>query len=556
MRKLVVLCMAAAMLLGVALQAAPEARAADVKIVGAVSVAGLDALKADMELMGDMIGRPELGTMFDGLVAMATQGHGLQGVDKARPWGVLIGTDGEHVGGCAFIPVDDMRAMMGMVRRLAGDRVKRHGGGLFEITGPDKSVYVQEKHKGWAFIVDDPAILEHVPADPAEALGGLNEQYSLAMRMNPANLPANVRAEMAKHAREHAGRHMKRHPRETDEQYEARKAIAGQVRKYLAIGARDCEEMTIGWKLDESGRKGVLEAVFVSKEGSDTAQFLAPAAETHTAFGGFRLRGAALTVRGTGRKLPIPAADIDRMIDAWRDRAFAKIDEKAKGDAEVAKGLLGDVLAVVRDTAKLPVDDGALAVRLAPDAITLINARLVADGPALEAVVKKAVGLAREKHPEAVERIVKLDADTAGDVNLHLVSLPLEKCRHREAVAGAVGETLDVVLGFGPKAVYVAAGRNAMRTLKRAIGRSARMADAVVPPVEVTVDLGALAESAAGCPSEKVQAKGKKALEILESAGDRDRIRFTVEAVERGLKLRLEVDEGVYRLMSECRPGK
>ncbi|MDY0169455.1 MAG: hypothetical protein RBS80_23135 [Thermoguttaceae bacterium] len=553
MRKLVVLCVAAAMLLGLALPAAPEARAADIKIVGAVSVSGYDGLKADLDLMADMIGRPEMGKMADGMIALATQGRGLKRLDRTRPWGMLVGTDGEHVGGCAFVPVSDMKAVMGVLKGIAKDKVKEHENGLYEITGPKKTMYVQEKHKGWAFIVDDPAILEHVPADPAEALGGLNEQYSMAMRFYPANVPENVRKEMAKKAREHAGRHMKRHPRENDRQYEARQTIARHIRKQMAVGAKDLEEMTVGWKLDSSGRKGVLEAVFISKKGSETAKFLAPAAKTRTAFGGFALPDASLTMRGTGRRVPLPEGDIDKLVTSWREEVFGKIDKKAgKGDAEVAKELIDELLAVVRETAKSNRDDGALSVRLAPEAITLINGRLVADGPAIETIVKKAVGLAREKHPDAVDRIVKLDADKMGRVNLHLVSLPLDKCPRGEAISGAVGEKLDVVLGFGPRAVYLAAGRDAMQVLKTAIKDSRAAAKEIVVPVEMTLDLGALATSAAGCPSEKVQSKGKKALEVLEKAEGCDQIRFTVEAVERGVKLRLELDEGAFRLMAEC----
>ena len=556
MRKAVVFCLAATMLWSVALRAAPEVRAADVKLVGAVSLAGYDDMKADLDLMGDMIGRPELATMLDGMMALATRGKGLAGIDKTRPCGVLVGTDGKHVGGCAFVPVTDMEAAMGMVRAIARGRVTEHENGLYEVKGPKKSVFVQEKHKGWAFIVDDPALLEYVPEDPVEALDGLNEQYRVAMRLYPANLPAKVRKQMAEKAREHAQRHMKRHPRENDRQYEARKTIARHIRKQLAIGAKDLEQMTLGWNLDHTDRKGVLEAVFVSKEGSETARFLAPAARTRTTFGGFTLPGAALTVRGTGRRVPLPDAELDRLIDSWRERVFTKIEKRARDDAEAGKELVDEVLEVLRDTAKAPVDDGAMAVRLAPDAITLISGRFVADGATLEGVVKKAVERAREKHPKVVDRIVKLDADNIGRVNLHLISLPLDKCRHREVLAEAVGDRLDIVLGFGPRAVYMAAGRDAMRSLKRAVRRSWRMSRRTVKPVEMTVDLGALAESAAGCPVERVQARGKKALELLEAAEGRDEIRFTVEAVRRGVKLRLELDEGVYRLMPECRKWK
>lgn len=552
MRRPVVFCLAVAMLLGIAVHAAPDARAADVKIVGAVSMSGYDGMKADLDLMAEMIGRPEMGKMADGMIALVTQGRGLKGLDKTRPWGVLVGTDGENVGGCAFVPVTDMKAVMDLLKSLAKDKVKECEGGLYEVTGPKKTVYVQEKHKGWAFIVDDPALLEYVPADPVAALGGLNEQYGMAMRLHAANMPEKVRKEMAEKAKKHAECHMKRHPRENDHQYEARQTIARHIRKQMAIGAKDLEEMTVGWKLDSSDRKAVMEAVFVFKQGSKTAKFLAPAAKTRTAFGGFALPDASFTMRGTGRRVPLPEEEIDKLIGAWRERAFSKIDKKAgENDAKIAKELIGELLAVVRETAKAGTDDGALSARLAPEAITLINGRQVADGPAIEAIVKKAVGIARERHPDEVERIVTLDADKIGRTNLHLVSLPLDKCPRGEILSGAVGEKLDVVLGFGPKAVYLAAGRDAMKALKTAIKDSRKAAKETVVPVSMTLDLGNLATSAAGCPSDKVQAKGKKALELLENTAG-DEVRFTVEAVERGVKLRLELDEGVIKLMAEC----
>lgn len=552
MKKRLVSCLAGIMLFGIALVAAPQARAAEVKIVGAFCHSGYDGAMADLDLLGEMIGRPQMHSMAEGLVAMATRGRGIVGIDKSRPCGILVGTDGTAVGGCAFVPVTDMKAAMGLITSMAKDKVKEHENGLYEITGPKKTVYVQEVHKGWAFIVDDPNLFEYVPADPVAALDGLNEQYSVAMRIWPANLPDAVRKEMAEKAKKHGERHMKRHGCEDDRQYEARKIIARHIRKHLAIGAKDLEEMTIGWKLDSSDRKGVMEAVFVSKKGSDTAKFLAPAAKTRTAFGGFVLSDATLTMRGTGRTIPLPDKELDELFAGMRKRICEKIDAKASADdAEIVKGLVDDLMPILRENAKKKTDDGAFSVRLAPEAITLINARYVTDGPAIEALVKKAVGAAHDKCPDKVDRIVKLDAAKVGPVNLHLVSIPLHDCPHGEAVSGAVGEKLEIVLGFGPKAAYLAAGRNAMKELRTALRKSRKARKKVVPPVVATFDLGALAASATGCPKEKVQAKGKRALELLEGTHG-DEVRFTVEAVERGLKLRLELDEGVLKLMAEC----
>ena len=551
MKRLLGSCLAVAMLLGVALAGAPQARAADVEMVGAFCHSGYDGTMADLDLLGEMIGRPELHTMAEGMIALATQGRGIEGFDKTRPWGILVGTDGTEVGGCAFIPVTDMKAAMGMLKSMAKDKMKECGG-HYEIAGPKKTVYVQETHKGWAFVVDNPDLFQYVPANPVEVLGGLNEQYSVAVRMWPAKLPDEVRRDMAEKAKKHAERHMQRRPCENDRQFEARKLMAGHIRKHLAIAARDLEEMTIGWKLDSSDRKGVLEAVFVAKEGSDTAHFLAPAAETHTAFGGFALADATLTLRGTGRTIPLPDAKLDDMFDGMREKIFKKIDAKASADdAEVVKDLVDDLLPILRENAGATSADGAVSVRLAPEAITLLNARQVADGAKIEALVKKAVGAAGDRCPDVVDRIVKLDAAKVGRTNLHLVSVPLDECPHGDALSGAVGEKLEIVLGFGPKAAYLAAGRNAMDELQKALRKSRKARDKVVPPMAATLDLGALATSAAACPSEKVNPKGKKALELLEGASG-DEVRFTVEAVDRGLKLCLELDEGALKLLAEC----
>ncbi len=565
MRKLLVSVLAAILVL--AAMGPPAARAdepADVKILAAVSVGGIDRIKADVGLLGEMAGQKDALKMAEGMLSLMTQGKGLVGVDAKRPWGMLVGTDGEEIGGCAFVPVTDLCGLMGLAKKMAKGKIEELDDGIYAVNGPRKTVYVQETHEGWAFIVDDMEIFKYVPADPAAVLAGLDEKYDVAVRLFPANIPAEHREKIAAKMRECAAKCAQK--RETcfkklgrcnDEHVQAiRKIIHAKICKDLQQVADDMEELTFGWTLDEKAANAALEVSMVARKGTPTAKFLAGADRVTTAFGGFQLPDALVSFRASGSHPPLSAKDLDAVVEAMRARGYAKVERKAKSAEEkkVGKQIVDGFLDVFQSTAAKGKDDLAGSLRLHTDAVTYVGGRYVADGPKLEATVKKLVAAVAERHPDCVEKFVTLDAAKFQGVNFHVVSLPIpEKCpRHDKAVA-AVGEEFTLVLGIGKEAVYISAGRDAAKMLKRAIRKSKKAGRKPVPPMRVTLDLGELAELATECPVERVSSKAEKALEIFEKADGADQIRATLVPIKRGLKFRVEIDEGLLRLAAVAR---
>ena len=215
MRRLVVSVLTVAVLVAAVLPLAARAKEKkEIKIVAAASLAGFDAVMTDIELMGELSGQEKASKMAKAVHAFVTKTKGFSGLDHERPWGVLIGTDGEDFGGCAFVPVADLKKLMAMAKMFAKGKIKEHKDGIYEIDGGHKRVYVQETHKGWAFMVDDPDLFQYMPEDPAAALEGLNEQYDAAMRIFPANVPAHHREKLRAKMQQCCEKRMARHKKD------------------------------------------------------------------------------------------------------------------------------------------------------------------------------------------------------------------------------------------------------------------------------------------------------------------------------------------------------
>jgi len=553
-RKLVISMLCMALLGGLACQAA---WADEVKPMAVVSLSGYDNVMSDIELLGELSGRPHLSTMAEGLMVVVTKGQGLAGLDKKRPWGVLIGTDGEHVGGCAFLPVSDLDKLMSLAQSWDKDKIKKLENGIYEVETRRKKLYVQETHKGWAFIVDKQELFEYVPANPAKLLAGLNHRYDVAARVYVANIPPQCREKICAKMQKMAKRHMEKHKH--GGHHAKHKEMAQHMHKHMKKVAQDIEHVTLGLSLDNDLRQGVVEVSVAAKKGTKAAKHFAQLGGTRTNFGGFELPEAAISGRLTTQCPAPPVEHISKMVERMREKVYGKIEKKAKSDerAKAARKIVDTLLDVMKKTAVTGRHDCAMAVALDDDAATMIAGRYVADGPKLESAVKMAVKEIGKKHPECVAKTLKLDAGRYRGVNLHVATIPItDKCKRKDQTVKAVGENLQVVLGIGPKAVYLAAGREAMMSLKKAIQQSQQNRRWTVPPMEFTLNLDELLEVAEELAPPKCRATIDKADDAMDKAYGRDCIHVIALPNARGVTMRLELDEGVLRAMSTMKHHK
>ena len=114
MKKTLLSALAVALLLA---STAP-ARAQDApKPFAIVALAGYDELRNDVDFIGQLSDNPDLVKSLDGIVALFTQFQGLAGLDKSKPLGVSIATDGQSFQALGFVN-GSWRGFHRRVRRL------------------------------------------------------------------------------------------------------------------------------------------------------------------------------------------------------------------------------------------------------------------------------------------------------------------------------------------------------------------------------------------------------------------------------------------------------
>ena len=554
MKKTVLSVLSVALLLG--LSGPPSARADSpkkMKPVIVVSLAGYDEMIGDIELIGKLSDRPQLANWTEGILKVFTNNQGLAGLDKKRPCGAVLQTDGKRFSGYAFVPVTDGKKLLAAVKPLLLKVEDLPGGGL-KIQTWRRTHFVKQNKAGWVIICDKPEGLKLAPADPGKLLAGLTGKYDLAVRINARNVPQKHRDKFLAKMKEGAKRDLKRRPGEDEQHYAVRKIIGKCISKSIIAAAGDLEQVTLGWSLDHSAKKAFLELSLTAAEGTKTAKQFARLGNAKTDFAGFVLPGAALSGSCSFRFRPPETAKLDALIDAIRAGAFKQIEKKDKSaeDTKAARQLVGGLLAVAKETIATGHVDKAMSVVLRPDAVTLVAGRNVANTARLDKTLKQLAEAARKKHPEFVAKVLKLDAGRHKGMRLHTLSLPVpKKCKGRDKVVRLVGEKLEVVVGIGRQHVCVAVGKDAMKTLKRAIDRSKAAGRRTAVPMKFVIDLGQLAEFVAAAGKQKHQEKAKKAVALLGKLSGHDHVSLVASPIRRGVRLRLEFDEGALRLLAK-----
>lgn len=555
MKKILLPLLAIALLLGTfSLWASPAEGPKTLEPVAVVSLSGYDEVKGDIEFVGKLSDNPHLANGLEALLKLFTKNRGLAGLDKARPWGAVIQSDGDDFVGYGFIPVTDLDELLSVMKPFVGE-AKDVGGGVLKVKGKGakkKTLYIVEQ-EGWAFFSENRDALPTSTVDPKQLLGDLPNQYDVAVKVDAENLPEKHRRQLIAKIKKDSKKDLQRKEDESDAQYEARKMITKQIVESVVTVLNDLDEVTIGWSLDRESEETFLEVTVTAKEGSETAQAAATLQQSATDFGGFRLPDAALAGNWSGTMPKQKIAICTTIVEAIRKQAMADIEKEDKSDAEkeAARKLAGDLLDVIGKTVKSGNVDGGMAVLLDPESVTLLAGGYVADGATLEKLAKQVTAIVRAENP-VVGSWVKLNAEQCEGVRLHTVSIPIpDDADDREKVVALIGEKLDLVVGLGRQSMYVAAGRNAVGSLKQVIQKSASAAPRTVPPIEISLALEPIAKFVAQWGEEKDRPKAKLIAEELAKTAGQDRINLTAAAIPNGVKYRLEIEEGLLRLAGQ-----
>jgi 23S rRNA pseudoU1915 N3-methylase RlmH len=487
--------------------ALPAIDAAEAQPAAMVSFAGFGELAADVEALGKITGKPAI-AMVDG---------GPQGAAYA------------------FLPVNDLKQVMGMLNNPMMGVSQKEENGVYEIKAGAQTVYATQKGQ-WAYAAQQKATLDSVANDPAALLGDLPKKYLLAFRVSMKNIPEPVRQAYLDR--------MKMMMQMTPAPVEAMKQNIEQIERI----SKELDDLTLGINLDRQKSNLYLDLELTAKPGTNLAAQFAAVKTGKSNFTGLRVPGAAFTANAIGTISDDDVARAKASLDALRaaTQEELKNQEHNKEQLDLATEVLDGLTDVAVKTLEMKKIDYGAALILEPDAVTLSAGSVVADGTKLEDIIKKLFAEAQKAE------LAKINGETYKDFNLHSLSIPTPD----EILVPLIGDNLDAVIGIGDKQVFLALGRNAEKTLKQAIDQSQSDTEKEISPSEFVVSALKIAKFVSAIADEDaIKATADKLAGALEQSADKDHISLVTTPIENGVRMRLSIEEGIIKALGAMAPA-
>ena len=533
---------------------AEDASAGELNTLAVVAAERYDQLVKDVSFLGQVVGKPELGQMVEGGFAFFTQGKGPDAIDKTKPWGVIVMTDGAQLLPIGCLPVTKLSDLLDVARAYQIE-VRDVGDGITELAHPQRPLYVKEDG-GWAFIGPSPESLAQLPENPQAILTSLASEYDVGVSFSVKDIPEMYRQLILSWIQGGMQQALTQKPDESDEQYAARQEWAQAQLDEIKRVIEELDSLRIGWTIDADTQKTYLDVIVRAVPDSRMARELAAYGGAKTNFAGFYQRDAAATMIFVNRADPDLVQQDQEKLDAAmataREQFFNAFDENAQIPAELRddiRAAAGDWFDAFAATLKTGQMDGGAALHLSPDAMTLVAGTLVKDTAKFESGLKKLEAAAREKS-DGFSGIQWNAASHAG-VKFHTLTVPVKQ--EQAGPRKLLGEEAQIAIGIGPEAVYLAVGRDHLEAVKTAIDASAANRGKAVPPFELVVSATPIAQVLADQADEGPQkriAESVATMLRLEAQG-RDHVRVASEAIPNGLRSRFEVEEGVLKAIGK-----
>lgn len=524
--------------------------AGELKNVAVIAGAPYEKLIGDITFLGSLGGKPELGQMVEGGLAFFTQGKGSAALDKKQAWGLIVQTDGGNFLPVGCLPVTKPQDLLD-VAKAYGAEIKDGEGGTKEIKLPNnsRSVFVKIED-GMAFISMSPASLGKLPANPKQQLTKMVGEYDITVHASVKNIPEMYRQFALNAMQAGVQQGMKKNEDETDEQYEQRQKMTEAQMAQMSRMVNEIDALTIGWAVDSKQARTYADFTYTFIAGSKMAKQMAAYSSPKTNFAGFFDTDAAATLsfaaKGDPSLMAEDMAQLEANLAAAKQQMNGEIDKKVNDEEarEALKSAMSDWFDAFTATVKTGEMDGGAALHLAADSLTFVAGAHIEDTAKIESGLKK-LEEAAKKSPNFPG--IEWNAAEHAGVKFHTMKIPVP-----ESEAGPrklLGEELNVAIGIGSDAVYLAVGEENLKSVNEAIDDSAKEKGKSVPPFEFALSLAPIMETAAA-QAEKSEQKEicEKVAEFLKNnAQGRDHVRAVGQIVPNGLKYHFEAEEGVLK---------
>lgn len=524
----------------------------ELRNVAVVAGAPYKKLIGDVSFLGGLMGRPEIGQMVEGYFSLFTQMKGPKAIDQEKAWGVIVQTDGMSFYPVGCLPVvapDDLIT----VAKGYGAQVKEGDDGITNLSMPNGESLFVKVVEGMGFIGRSAESLAKLPANAQEVLTKIAGEYDVVARVSVKNVPEMYRQMAIATMRSGAQQGLQQKEGESDEEYGQRQKMVEMQMAQMEEMINGIDSLTASWAIDAEGQRTYIDVSYMFLPGSKFAKQMASYKGSNTNFAGFYRPDAAASLTFATQSDASALGEEYMMelatsLEAVRQQAESGIDEKVE-DADVRetlKAAIGEWIEAVEATLKTGELDGGASVLLGEESMTVIAGAKIAETAKLEAGLKKVdeAAMSSADYPG-----LQWNAANHAGVNFHTLAVPLPA---DEADARRLfGEELNVAIGIGKEAAYLAIGKENLEAVKKAIDASAAEPGKKVPPVELSISLTPImAMAVANEQNEKKQAVLQQVVKYLQGeAQGRDHVRMVGQILPNGFKYRLEAEEGVLKAM-------
>jgi hypothetical protein len=518
------------------------------KPVAVLTIASYERLMSDIAFIGNLTGSPDLDKNLEGMIQLFTQGQGLAGLDKKRPIGVTLTTDGLQFQPLIVLPVDNVKALLEALAGLVGE-AQDAGNGVFELDVFNQKIYVKELNK-WAFLSTSPEALANLPKDASTLFGGLDKSYDIAGRLHVQNVPEVFRTMIIDQLRVGVEAGLARQPEESDEAFATRKKLVESQIDSLTKAINELEQLTLGLAIDQTTNSAHLDLSFAAIAGSDSAKQLSQAKSSTSNFAGFIRPEAAASLNVTTE---LAKGDTDQYVaglEALRGQALQRIDSEEKLGDENAKKLAKEIVGQVFDAIKATFESGKIdagaTLNVGEESMALVVGAYVADTKSLDEALKKFAKL-MEKEPNFPA--IKFDAEKYAGISFSTTSVPVPADNR---ISKVVGAKLDVAVGIGEKAVYLALGTDSLALAKQLIDASKAQTGKTLPPFQLNVALTPVFKFAKALQDPGAESSLVSMLEDLAKTPGKDHVRLEYMPQPNGGTIRLSAEAGVLQLLGSA----
>jgi hypothetical protein len=529
---------------------APQSAPGQLKTLAVVAGAKYEKLIGDLTFLGPYLGQPAAGQIAEAVLAQYTAGKAGTALDKTKPWGVIVQTDGMQFYYVACLPIANADDVLEIAKAHHAE-IKDGENGTKELSIPNKPPIFLKTEKGVSFLSIAPASLTKLPANALEILGKRVGEYDLSISLAVKNIPDMYRQFAIGAMQAGLQQSMKKLPDESDDQFADRQRLVddkiGQITKRI----NEIDTVKVAWAVDAPEKRTFLDFEYQFVPGSKMAEQIAAYSQLNTNFAGFFQPDAAATAMVAAKADPKLVADdlaqIEDLMKSLRHQVERDVEKKHKDadpqDLAARKAFVNDVFDAIEATIKEGQIDGGASLNASPDSLTFVAGVHIKEPAKIEDALKKveAVGKKQPNFPA-----IKWNGANHAGVNFHTLTAPLPE--DNQDMHKMFGDGLNIAIGIGPEAVYVAIGKDNIDAVSKAIDASTADKSKQGPPFALSISLGQIMAVAADAEKGKEKAMLQAIADKLNGeAKGRDHIRATGQVIPNGLRYRLEAEEGALR---------